>query len=153
MDVCEATRDGTVSAAIPIDDLSRDVYGLLGVPIDAVDMATVLFQIKLATANELEFLISTANLNFLTTSLSNPDFRESLLSSDLCTADGVAIVWLGRLLGVPLRERISANGSRSAKGFSDWWRRRRSRRCVSKVEFRKHENFMCWDILSRFWLY
>jgi N-acetylglucosaminyldiphosphoundecaprenol N-acetyl-beta-D-mannosaminyltransferase len=107
MDVCEATRDGTVSAAIPIDDLSRDVYGLLGVPIDAVDMATVLFQIKLATANELEFLISTANLNFLTTSLSNPDFRESLLSSDLCTADGVAIVWLGRLLGIPLRERIA----------------------------------------------
>jgi N-acetylglucosaminyldiphosphoundecaprenol N-acetyl-beta-D-mannosaminyltransferase len=107
MDVCEATRDGTVSGAVPIEDLSRDVYGLLGVPIDAVDMPRVLFQIKLATANEIEFLISTANLNFLTTSLSNPDFRESLLCSDLCTADGVAIVWLGRLLGLPLRERIA----------------------------------------------
>src|SRR5260221_4457448 len=107
MDIRGATRDGTVSASIPTDDLARDVYGLLGVPIDAVDMAKVLFQIKLATANETGFLISTANLNFLTTSLSNPDFRESLLSRDLCTADDVAIVWLGRLLGIPLTERIA----------------------------------------------
>ena len=107
MDVCEVTRNGTVSAMVPIDDLSRDVYGLLGVPIDAVDMQTVVLQIKLATANGREFLISTANLNFLTTSLSNSHFRESLLRSDLCTADGVPIVWLGRLLGIPLRKRIA----------------------------------------------
>ena len=39
------------------------------------------------------------NLNFLTTSRTDPKFRESLLISDLCTADGMPIVWLARMLG------------------------------------------------------
>ena len=31
------------------------------------------------------------------------------LLSDLCTADGMPIVWLARLLGVPIRERIAGS--------------------------------------------
>jgi N-acetylglucosaminyldiphosphoundecaprenol N-acetyl-beta-D-mannosaminyltransferase len=36
-------------------------------------------------------------------------FRESLLRSDLCSADGMPIVWLARLLGVPIPERVSGS--------------------------------------------
>ena len=50
------------------DDLAREVYGLLGIPVDAIDMATALQRIKTAAAGAKPFLISTANLNFLVTS-------------------------------------------------------------------------------------
>jgi N-acetylglucosaminyldiphosphoundecaprenol N-acetyl-beta-D-mannosaminyltransferase len=55
------------------------------------------------------FFLSTPNLNFLVTSRTDPEFRESLLVSDLCPADGMPIVWLARLLGVPLKERIAGS--------------------------------------------
>ncbi|HEY5504445.1 MAG TPA: WecB/TagA/CpsF family glycosyltransferase, partial [Sedimentisphaerales bacterium] len=60
-----------------------------------------------ATASAVPFLISTANLNFLVASRSDAEFRESLLLSDLCTADGMPVVWIARLLGVPIRQRIA----------------------------------------------
>ena len=87
--------------------LTREVYGVLGMPIDIDDMAAVLRRIKRAVADADPFLMSTANLNFLMTSRSNIEFRDSLLLSDLCTADGMPIVWLGRLLGIPIKQRIA----------------------------------------------
>ena len=87
--------------------LRREVYGLLGIPIDVVDMATVLRGIEKAISDADRFLISTANLNFLIMSQSDAEFRESLLLSDLCTADGMPIVWLCRLMRIPLTQRVT----------------------------------------------
>lgn len=97
----------TVTNSFRPDDLAREVYGVLGIPVDAIDMATVLLRIKSAAASAAPFFISTANLNFLVTSQSDAEFRDSLLHSDLCTADGMPIVWIARLLGVPIKERIA----------------------------------------------
>jgi N-acetylglucosaminyldiphosphoundecaprenol N-acetyl-beta-D-mannosaminyltransferase len=99
----------TVSDPVRISDLTREVYGVLGIPVDAIDMATALRRIKTAAACSAPFLISTANLNFLVTSRSDPEFRESLLQSDLCTADGMPIVWIARLLRIPINERIAGS--------------------------------------------
>ena len=85
------------------DDLCREVYCVLGMPIDAIEMPAVLDTIYAATANGKPCLISTPNLNFLVNSWSDPEFRQSLLLSDLCPADGMPIVWIARLLGVPIR--------------------------------------------------
>jgi N-acetylglucosaminyldiphosphoundecaprenol N-acetyl-beta-D-mannosaminyltransferase len=76
-------------------------------PIDAINLATVVHRIKAAATNRSVFLISTPNLNFLVNSLSDPEFRESLLDSDLCPPDGAPIVWIARLLGLPIRERAA----------------------------------------------
>jgi N-acetylglucosaminyldiphosphoundecaprenol N-acetyl-beta-D-mannosaminyltransferase len=95
-------------AVLP-DDLSRDVYCVLGMPIDAVDMPTVLHRVGAAAQSDAPFLVSTANLNFLTSSLRSEEFRDSLHLSDLCTADGTPVVWLARLLGVPLKERVAGS--------------------------------------------
>jgi N-acetylglucosaminyldiphosphoundecaprenol N-acetyl-beta-D-mannosaminyltransferase len=43
----------------------------------------------------------------LVTSQTDAEFRASLLLSDLCTADGMPLVWLSRLLGIPIRERVA----------------------------------------------
>jgi N-acetylglucosaminyldiphosphoundecaprenol N-acetyl-beta-D-mannosaminyltransferase len=91
------------------DDLSREVYCILGIPVDAIEMADVLLRIDRAVSSKTPFLISTPNLNFLVNSQSDPDFTESLLSSDLSTADGMSIVWIARLLGVPVKHRISGS--------------------------------------------
>src|SRR4029079_15785513 len=88
-------------------DSTREIYGLLGIPIDATSMRKVVHHIESAAASASPLLISTANVNFLTTSRRDSDFRTSLIDSDLCTADGMPIVWLSRLLGIPLKERIA----------------------------------------------
>jgi len=70
-------------------------------------MAIALHSIEAAASNSLPYLISTANLNFLTTSRSDTEFRESLLLSNLCAVDGMPIVWIARLLGVPIKTRVA----------------------------------------------
>jgi N-acetylglucosaminyldiphosphoundecaprenol N-acetyl-beta-D-mannosaminyltransferase len=99
----------TMANSVRPDDLAREVYGVLGIPVDVVDMATALRRIDTAAAGTAPFLISTANLNFLVTSRSDEEFRESLLLSDLCTADGMPIVWIARLLGIPIIKRIAGS--------------------------------------------
>lgn len=96
-----------VTSVADADDLGRDVYCILGMPIDALDMATVVRRIEAAAARAAPFLISTPNLNFLVSSRTDAEFRESVLGSDLCLADGMPIVWIARLLGIPIRIRVS----------------------------------------------
>jgi N-acetylglucosaminyldiphosphoundecaprenol N-acetyl-beta-D-mannosaminyltransferase len=94
---------------IPANDLARNVYPVLGLPIDALNMPTILRRIDTAAARRRPFLISTPNLNFLVNSRSDPKFRESLLDSDLCPADGMPIVWIARLIGAHVRQRVSGS--------------------------------------------
>ena len=71
-------------SAVPANDLQRDVYCILGMPIDAINMADVVKRIDEAVATRSAFRISTPNLNFLSNSLFDKEFRETLLDSDLC---------------------------------------------------------------------
>src|SRR6266702_4963300 len=89
------------------DDLSREVYGVLGLPIDALDLPALLRKMSSAADGATPLFISTPNVNFLIASRSNPEFRDSLLLSDLCLPDGMPIVWIARRLGIPIKQRIS----------------------------------------------
>jgi N-acetylglucosaminyldiphosphoundecaprenol N-acetyl-beta-D-mannosaminyltransferase len=100
---------GTSSAQPDAEDLSREVYCIFGMPIDAISMPAVLQRVEVAVQKGAPYLISTPNLNFLVQTQLNADFRESVLSSDLCPADGMPIVWLARLLGVPTISRIAGS--------------------------------------------
>jgi N-acetylglucosaminyldiphosphoundecaprenol N-acetyl-beta-D-mannosaminyltransferase len=104
----EATDWPRAARSAP-DDLSREVYGILGVPIDAVDIPTVVQNIEMASGDKAPYLISTPNLNFLITGWGDWEFRRSLLLSDLCPVDGVPIVWIARLLGVPIKSRVAGS--------------------------------------------
>jgi N-acetylglucosaminyldiphosphoundecaprenol N-acetyl-beta-D-mannosaminyltransferase len=87
-------------------NLSREVYSILGTPVDVIELDSVLRRIEAAAAASAPFFLSTPNLNFLVQGLADSDFRESLLQSDLCPPDGMPIVWLGRLLGIRIRTRV-----------------------------------------------
>ena len=91
------------------DDLSRNVYCVLGSPIDAIDMRGLITAIDNAATHKRRLLISTVNLNFLMNSRSDPEFRNTLLLSELCSADGAAVVWIARLIGLPIKERVAGS--------------------------------------------
>jgi N-acetylglucosaminyldiphosphoundecaprenol N-acetyl-beta-D-mannosaminyltransferase len=107
--VFDGTWPKSVESTTTSDDLSREVYCILGIPVDAIDMPLVVRCIVSAAANKTPFLITAPNLNTLVNSLSDPGFRESLLLSDLCPADGMPIVWIARLLGIPIKHRIAGS--------------------------------------------
>src|SRR5580692_3482738 len=91
-------------AATLVDDLSREVYCMLGIPVDDIRMPSTVERIEAAIANKRPFLLSTPNLNFLMNSQSDASFRETLVFSDLCPPDGMPLLWIGRLIGIPLGE-------------------------------------------------
>src|SRR6266545_3952635 len=95
---------GEESAVDIHDDLSRDVFGILGIPIDAIGMSDLVRKIKIAALGTEPFLISTPNLNFVVQSLADAQFRESLLRSNVCVVDGAPIVWVACLMGIPISE-------------------------------------------------
>jgi len=104
-----ATDEHDSATAVPaaIVDLSREVYGLLGLPIDATDYPTLLHSMDAAVDHAAPFLISTPNVNFLVKSQQSVEFRESILMSDLCLADGMPLIWIAKLLRIPIYERVA----------------------------------------------
>jgi N-acetylglucosaminyldiphosphoundecaprenol N-acetyl-beta-D-mannosaminyltransferase len=101
-------------------DFERDVHCLLGLPIDAIDLAGAQKRIRAAAATRLPCFMSTPNVNFLIESRSDRAFRDAVLHSDLSVADGMPLVWLARLTGIPLRERVAgSNLFEALSGGSD----------------------------------
>lgn len=92
-----------------MDDLDRNVWCLLGLPFDAVTMDETIERIHHAVRTREKCFISTPNLNFLIASQKDSDFRDSVINSDLSVADGKPIIWMARLLNIPLPERVAGS--------------------------------------------
>src|SRR5271156_2176608 len=106
-DLAAYTPHGQATHPTLVDDLSREVYCMLGIPVDDIRMPSTVERIEAAIANKSPFLLSTPNLNFLINSQSDASFGETLVFSDLCPPDGMPLLWIGRLIGIPLRERVA----------------------------------------------
>jgi N-acetylglucosaminyldiphosphoundecaprenol N-acetyl-beta-D-mannosaminyltransferase len=93
-----------------MDNFHRDVYCLLGLPFDAVNMADTIKIVRKAVTHRTPCFISTPNLNFLIACRSDSQLRASVINSDLSIADGMPLVWIARFLGIPIRERVPGSG-------------------------------------------
>lgn len=104
-------KSGNTSLTAPEeeDDFSRKVYCLLGIPVDDITMDCLVGRIAKATTSRSRLFISTPNLNFLILSQHDPEFRRSLLVSDICSVDGIGVLLLCRLLGVPIKSRVAGS--------------------------------------------
>jgi len=91
-------------------DFNRNVYALLGLVFDAVSEEQAVERLEAARAGGARCFLSTPNLNFLVASQHDQKFRDSVSRSDLSVADGMPLVWMSRLLGLPLTERVSGSG-------------------------------------------
>jgi N-acetylglucosaminyldiphosphoundecaprenol N-acetyl-beta-D-mannosaminyltransferase len=107
-------RTETVEPAAPgrveepaAPDFRRDVHCLLGVPLDAVDRSGALQRIRSAAERRSRCFLSTPNVNFLVAARADEAFRHSIVHSDLSVADGMPLVWLAKLMGIPIPERVA----------------------------------------------
>jgi N-acetylglucosaminyldiphosphoundecaprenol N-acetyl-beta-D-mannosaminyltransferase len=84
---------------------------ILGVEIDRVDFAQTLTQVEQWLAGDPDPVrqICTVNPEFVMDARRDPAFAAVLRRADLCVPDGVGILWAARLLGVPLRERVTGS--------------------------------------------
>lgn len=93
----------------PLPDFNRRVYDILGLPFDAVDLASAVRTVLDCIVKAEPLFISTPNLNFLIAARKDPEFRRSVCVSDLSLADGMPIVLLARLLGTPIAQRVAGS--------------------------------------------
>lgn len=92
------------------EEFYRNVWCLLGLPFDAINMESTLNIVHQSVNKKSPCFISTPNINFVIASQSDRAFRDSVICSDLSIADGMPIIWIARLLGFPLKERVSGSG-------------------------------------------
>jgi N-acetylglucosaminyldiphosphoundecaprenol N-acetyl-beta-D-mannosaminyltransferase len=88
-------------------DFGRPVHALLGIPFDALDLKSATQRVAQACIRREPCFLSTPNVNFVVTAERNEAFRQSVLQSDLCIVDGMPLVWLARLMHLPIRERVA----------------------------------------------
>lgn len=80
---------------------------LLGLPFHDLTMGEALVECERAlTANEPCYFV-TANVDFAAQAYENSDLREILFYAKRVLCDGMPLVWISRVLGMPLRERVA----------------------------------------------
>ncbi len=91
-------------------DFSRPVVAVCGLPIDAFTHQQAQQRLESKRRSRATCFLSTPNLNFAMQGLSDASFRDSVSRSDLSVADGMPLVWIAKLLGLPIVERVSGAG-------------------------------------------
>ncbi len=90
-------------------DFDRDIYCLAGLPFDAVDMDETVDAVQQAKVDNEKCFMSTPNMNFIANAVGDPEFLKSVIHSDLVVADGTPIVWMAKLLGIPITQRVAGS--------------------------------------------
>lgn len=91
-------------------DFERRIWCMLGLVFDAVDMQQAIDSVQQSVIDGSPCFISTPNLNFLVTSQSDAEFRGSVINSELSIADGMPLIWIARILNIPLPGRVPGSG-------------------------------------------
>ena len=105
-----ADRRSQGQPATDPDVHDRDVVCILGLPFDAITLPDAVQRVRDAISARRPLFLSTPNLNFLIGCQYDAAFRASIIASDLSVADGMPLVWISRLLGTPLPERVTGSG-------------------------------------------
>ena len=65
--------------------------------------------VELAKLRDKPRYVCTGNLDHLAIAEADPEFHRAYAEADLVVADGAPVVWLSRLAGTPLRERVAGS--------------------------------------------
>ncbi len=97
---------GEVTAAVPVES-HRHRVELGGILLDQIDLAGAADRIATFARSGQPHQVVTVNLDFLSIADRDADFEATLNQADLAVADGMPLVWLSRLKGEPLEERVA----------------------------------------------
>jgi N-acetylglucosaminyldiphosphoundecaprenol N-acetyl-beta-D-mannosaminyltransferase len=84
-------------------------YWLLGLPFDCITLPQAAGLLSEAAERRTRLLFATPNVNFVAEASRDLEFRDAILRTDLALVDGMPLVWMGRLLGVPFPERVAGS--------------------------------------------
>ncbi len=98
--------------------MNKDTIAVLGVPIDNLNIdetIDLIFEmIEAYRVDKRPRLVATVNVDFIVNTLAwkfgairHPELLDILRRADIVTADGMPIVWISKLLGAPLKERVT----------------------------------------------
>ena len=93
----------------PKDALSRPVWSVFGMPVDAVSLDEAEAAVRAAVREKRPLSFVTPNLNWLVRALRDREAMQQIREADLSLADGAPVVWLARKLGAPLPERVAGS--------------------------------------------
>ena len=82
---------------------------ILGVPLHHATFDSAVAWIAARVLSGRPGIVATVNLDFLMQSWRDPELQRILLEADLVLADGQPVVWLSRLLGPTLPQRVTGS--------------------------------------------
>jgi N-acetylglucosaminyldiphosphoundecaprenol N-acetyl-beta-D-mannosaminyltransferase len=80
---------------------------ILGITVDIHTMQETVEKIRQAVENRAQLRVVTANPEMIYASVGNHRLKKVINSADVVTADGIGVVWAGRWLGTPVKERVT----------------------------------------------
>lgn len=89
--------------------IDAPVHSVLGLPFHAITEEQAAEAVCVAVRERRRLVLTTPNLNFAVACRKDAAFRDSVLRSDLVVADGMPLVWLARLLRIPIPERVAGS--------------------------------------------
>ncbi|WP_269539109.1 WecB/TagA/CpsF family glycosyltransferase [Cerasicoccus fimbriatus] len=93
----------------PIDPLEPPIAVLLGLPFHDLTMEEALEECRRALNNRRADYFVTANVDFAAQAYEDEHLRKILFYAKRVVCDGMPLVWISRILGHPLRERIAGS--------------------------------------------
>lgn len=83
------------------------VFAVLGVRVDPVQMAGAVEMMRGWIADRAGTrYVAVTGMHGITEAQRSPEVRRALAAADLVVADGMPLVWLGRLRGFPMKRRV-----------------------------------------------
>lgn len=99
----------SLAAEFPRGPRKREVAIVLGVPFDNLTMDEAVQRVEEFVLSASPHYVATANVNFVVRAHEDPEFMEVVRMADLITCDGMPLLWASRLLGAPLKERVTGS--------------------------------------------
>ena len=85
------------SVSMDRDDFDRNVWNVLGIPIDVIDVDGAVAAIDRSVREKQKLSFVTPNINWLVRALKEKTARSEVLRSDLSLVDGAPLFWIGKL--------------------------------------------------------
>lgn len=109
------------AAVLPRDDFDRNVWCLMGLPIDCLDVGAAADAVTASARDGKRLSFVTPNVNILVAGRKDRSLRAKILNGDLCLADGAPIVKMAKMIGAPISHRCAGsdvfNALRQRPGF------------------------------------
>ena len=88
-------------------DNTKSAINILGLPVNPLEMNEVVRLADTHIKHHEQLLLGVVNAAKIVNAQKDPNLRQSLLETNLILADGLPVVWLSKLMGTPLPERVA----------------------------------------------